>query len=152
MLSAEGFVINAFMHYPEVNLSPHESYFAVLHVKVDRSRMVMILECHILHTSAWMMFHAFLRPTLLSVLYRDKPSFRSCLAFSLTWGQITQHTDLGWIDGSRWPRNLSDTLDYAVYHLLNLKVCLWRLSIPSTEPTFKYAFWRSYCVFLSTGS
>lgn len=37
IVSGEGFAINAFMHYPEVNLSPHESYFAVLHVKVDCS-------------------------------------------------------------------------------------------------------------------
>lgn len=35
-------------------------------------------------TSAWMMFQAFFRPTLFSVLYSSRPSFRSFLAFSFT--------------------------------------------------------------------
>lgn len=35
-------------------------------------------------TSAWMMFQAFFSPTLFSVLYSRRPSFRSFLAFSFT--------------------------------------------------------------------
>lgn len=35
-------------------------------------------------TSAWIMFQAFLSPTLFSVLYSSRPSFRSFLALSFT--------------------------------------------------------------------
>lgn len=47
-------------------------------------------------TSLWMVFQASLRPTLLSVLYRTSPSFRSRLAFSFTWsdgGRVCRHSD-----------------------------------------------------------
>ena len=42
-----------------------------------------------------MVFHASLRPALLSVLYRTSPSFRSCLAFSLTWENRYEEVDHG---------------------------------------------------------
>lgn len=41
-----------------------------------------------LFTCPCTVFQASLRPALLSVLYNIKPSFRSCLAFSLTWRKI----------------------------------------------------------------
>lgn len=42
-----------------------------------------------------MVFHASLRPALLSVLYSTSPSFRSRLAFSLTWANRGAEVDHG---------------------------------------------------------
>lgn len=47
------------------------------------------------YTSPCMVFHASLRPALLSVLYSTSPSFRSCLAFSLTWANRGEEVDHG---------------------------------------------------------
>lgn len=58
-------------------------------------------------TSAWMMFQAFLSPTLFSVLYSSSPSFRSCLAFSFTW-QMRGNTT-GLLRPGHWLSSLTQT-------------------------------------------
>lgn len=58
-------------------------------------------------TSAWMIFQAFLSPTLFSVLYSRSPSFRSCLAFSFTW-QMRGNTT-GWLRPGHWLSSLTHT-------------------------------------------
>lgn len=58
-----------------------------------------VLYCHAEHTSPCMVFHASFKPALLSVLYRTSPSFRSRLAFSLTW--IKQRWIMGYGDSCR---------------------------------------------------
>ena len=59
----------------------------ILHLHVQDEKMSSGLSENVYQTgrtSPWMVFHASLRPALLSVLYSTKPSFRSRLAFSLT--------------------------------------------------------------------
>lgn len=50
-------------------------------------------QCGPARTSAWMMFQAFFSPTLFSVWYSSRPSFRSFLAFSFTC-QVEGHSEM----------------------------------------------------------